>query len=121
MHKVLLVEDDANMITLLKTYLELEGFQVIAPIANNREQIVALAKKEAPNLLLLDVHLNRQNGLDVLQDIRQAGNGRHPYVIMMSGSDLREECLHAGADAFMMKPYMPSDLVVLMRSLLTAG
>jgi DNA-binding response OmpR family regulator len=66
-------------------------------------------------VLLLDVHLANQNGLDVLQEIRQSDADHRVRVIMISGMNLRDESLRRGADDFLLKPFMPDDLMRLLR------
>jgi DNA-binding response OmpR family regulator len=115
MTKVLLAEDDATMILLLKTLLEMEGFQVTG--AETRpEAIVQTVQEERPDVLVLDVHLSGGSGLDVLRQLRaHPTNGLR--IVMISGMDLREASLQAGADAFLLKPFMPDDLIATIRRL----
>ena len=112
MPRVLLAEDDQTMVGLLTTLLTMNGFEVQALDAD--EDIVAAVQRAAPDVLLLDVHLSGQNGLDVLQSIRAADGGRRVRVIMTSGMNVREESLQHGADGFLLKPYMPDDLMKLL-------
>jgi DNA-binding response OmpR family regulator len=100
--------------SLLKTLLELEGFSV--SIINNisQESIENSIKSESPALLLMDVHLQKVNGLDLLKYLK----GKFPAIkyIMSSGMDMRYECSQAGADHFIMKPYMPDELIHLIQT-----
>ncbi len=71
-HKILLIEDDATMLTLLQTYLQFEGFQVIMPGKDdNLEQTMESIRREMPAVILLDVYLHKFNGFDLLSAIRQ--------------------------------------------------
>ena len=110
MTKVLLAEDDQNMLFLLKTLLTLEGFAV-ATVDVHSEDIVARARAEAPEAILMDVHLVNKNGIEILQTMRQDEHLKNAFVIMASGMDLKERCLAAGANLFLLKPYMPDDLI----------
>lgn len=114
MSKVLLAEDDETMVGLLTTLLRMDGFQVQALDAD--EDIVAAVQRDCPEALLLDVYLAGQNGLDVLQAIRATENGNRIRVIMTSGMNLREESLRRGADGFLLKPFMPDELLRLLRT-----
>lgn len=117
MPKVLLAEDDVTMVVLLKTLLSMEGFQVAA-IQPDEPDILAAVRRENPDLLLLDVNLKGQNGLDVMQAVRLDAEYKDLRVVMSSGLNLEKECLESGANDFLLKPYMPDDLVkTLQRSL----
>ncbi len=118
MAKVLLAEDDITMVSLLKTLLKMEGFQVVALDAD--EDIPSAVQREHPDVLLLDVHLSGQNGLQILDNLRKNRDLAPVRVVMTSGLNLKEDCLAHGADDFLLKPYMPDDLVsVLKRNLKT--
>jgi CheY-like chemotaxis protein len=68
-----------------------------------------------PDVILLDVHLRRVNGLDLLTAIRQDEKTRHTGVILSSGMDVSQRCMELGANAFILKPYMPEDLLQMIR------
>jgi CheY-like chemotaxis protein len=116
MPKVLLLEDDRDMNMLLRTLLEIEGYQVLPYQADQP----ALPQVESllPDLLLLDVHLGGQDGLQILREIRQKPALRDVRIVMTSGINLTEECLHAGANAFIVKPYMPENLLRILKEVL---
>jgi DNA-binding response OmpR family regulator len=116
--KLLLIEDDQTMLALLSTLLTYEGFEVAAVSEDDSvETILQNVQQAAPEVVLLDVHLRRVYGLDVLEAIRKTC-GKTPRVVMSSGSDLRQRCLDLGADGFIMKPYMPEDLIRSIRQAL---
>jgi len=115
---VLLAEDDFTMVALLKTLLGMEGYEVIA--IENEDEVIQAARSHNPDVLLMDVHLFGQNGLDILTDIRNTGDVAGLRIIMSSGANVKEECLKRGANAFLMKPYMPNDLVELLRTVIAA-
>lgn len=114
MAKVLLAEDDETMVGLLTTLLRMDGFQVEALDAD--EDIVAAVQRDCPEVLLLDVYLAGQNGLDILEAIRADEGCHRVRVIMTSGLNLREESIRRGADGFLLKPFMPDDLMKLLRA-----
>lgn len=114
MSKVLLAEDDATMVTLLKTLLKMEGFDVIS--LDTDADVVEAVRREQPDVLLMDVHLSDQNGLDVLRSLRQAEDGSRVRVVMTSGLNVEQECLERGADEFLLKPFMPDDLIALLKN-----
>ncbi len=114
MAKVMLAEDDLTMVNLLKTLLKMEGYEVIAiePDADVLKEM----RRVRPDILLLDVHLSGRNGLDILDVIRKTRDVANERVIMTSGMNLKEECLDHGADDFLLKPYMPDDLIFMLKS-----
>jgi DNA-binding response OmpR family regulator len=118
MVKVMLIEDDATMLMLMSTLLEMEGFQV-AKLANEQtpEDIIESLHRENPVLAMIDIHIRLMNGLDVVQMIRQDPALQGLRVLMTSGLDQHDECLAAGADNFILKPFMPDDLIKRIRAL----
>jgi DNA-binding response OmpR family regulator len=109
MQKVMLAEDDPTMLSLLRTLLTMEGFQ--AAMLGEREDVLDALHREAPDILLLDVNLPQGNGIDYLRRIRQDKHLQKIFVIMSSGMALETECLAAGANTFLLKPYMPDVLI----------
>ena len=113
MAKVLLAEDDATMVSLLKTLLRMEGFEVLALDVNS--DVPAVVQREKPHALFMDVHLGGRNGLEILDAIRQRKELSDVRIVMTSGMNVREECIHRGANAFLLKPFMPDDLLSALR------
>jgi CheY-like chemotaxis protein len=120
MDKILVVEDDATMISLLQTLLQMEGFQVVTADQGNQEGILAAIEREKPALTLVDVHLRQVSGLDILKAVRQDQELKDIKIIMSSGMDFSAECFEAGADNFILKPYMPDELIKMIRQALAA-
>ena len=108
----MLAEDDLTMVTLLKTLLGMEGYQVVALSID--DDVVEAVRKDRPDILLLDVHLPHANGLDVLDQLRNDDETRDLKVVMTSGLNLELECKHHGADDFLLKPYMPDALLTIL-------
>jgi CheY-like chemotaxis protein len=116
MPKVMLIEDDETMLTLLQTLMEFEGFQVAH--LNGDETVgetMAVLRQELPSLLLLDVNLRRLNSFDLLHRIRDDNQLKATRVLMSSGMELSGQCHQEGADGFILKPYMPEELVGIIR------
>jgi DNA-binding response OmpR family regulator len=106
--KVMIVEDDKTMSSLLKTLLELDGFVVV--VATYGEQVVPTALAEQPDAVLMDVHIAGANGMELLRQIREHPQLTALPVIMSSGMDVEMESRSAGANAFILKPYPPEQL-----------
>ena len=101
------------MVSLLKTLLKMEGFEVIAlqPDAD----VPAAVRSENPDVILLDVHLGPQNGLDILDRICSSPETSATRVVMSSGANVKEECMQRGAYGFLLKPYMPDELITVLK------
>ena len=114
MLKVMLIEDDQTMVSLLTMLLNLEGYLVKTPTSNQMDGILNDVLRERPHIALVDVNLEEGNGLDLLREIRQAPTIMGTRVIMFSGLNLQEECIQAGADGFIQKPFIPDELIKLI-------
>ena len=122
MPKVMLIEDDAVMLSLLQTLLEYEGFQTVQLDGEETlSEIISLVRREKPELLLLDIHLRHLNGLDLLRMLRQDDELKSIRVLVTSGMELSAQSHMEGADGFILKPYMPEDLVSRIRDTLKTG
>ena len=110
-NKIMLVEDDPTMIAVLSTLLEIEGYQVIAPANKTLDDIIQSIRSNQPDLILLDVHLRDVSGYDVIKQVRSDPGLTGTRVVMTSGMDVKEQCLEAGANTFLLKPYMPDELI----------
>lgn len=103
MPKVMLIEDDATMNSLLSMLLQLEGFEVVQlGDENNLRDILEAVRQAEPALALIDIHLKQLSGIDLLRTIRQTADLDSMRVLMSSGIDFRDECLEAGADNFVL-------------------
>lgn len=114
MAKVLLAEDDPTMRSLLRTLLKMEGFEVLT--LNEESDVPAAVQREKPDVLLMDVRLGDQNGLEILDAIRRDRGLSNLRVVMTSGLNMRDECMRQGANAFLLKPFMPDELLKLLKS-----
>ncbi|MDR5618275.1 envelope stress response regulator transcription factor CpxR [Arsenophonus sp.] len=115
MHKILLVDNDRELTSLLKELLEMEGFSVI--IAYDGEQALTLLDSTI-DLLLLDIMMPKKNGIDTLKEIRR--QYQIPVIMLTArGSDLdRVLGLELGADDYLPKPFNDRELVARIRALL---
>jgi CheY-like chemotaxis protein len=79
------------------------------------DDIFDAVKVYQPDVLLLDVHLPTVNGLDVIDRIRANPETKEISVVMTSGLNLEMECMRHGANEFLLKPYMPDDLLGILK------
>jgi two-component system, OmpR family, response regulator CpxR len=115
MNKILLVDDDRELTSLLKELLEMEGFDIL--VASDGEQ--ALAKMDSTvELILLDIMMPKKNGIDTLKELRQ--KYQTPVIMLTArGSELdRVLGLELGADDYLPKPFNDRELVARIRALL---
>ena len=113
MAKILLAEDDETMVSLLKTLLKMEGFEVVALAAD--ADVPAAVQREKPDALLMDVHLGGQSGMQILESIRGNQDLANVRVVITSGLNVKDECIRRGASAFLLKPFMPDDLINILK------
>ena len=122
MAKIMLVEDDDIMLSLLITFLEVEGYQVVqvgrGEDAFEVENVLSILRMEDPDLVLVDVNLKYANGLDLLRSIRNDPELKEIRVLMSSGMDFTYQSVQEGANGFILKPYMPDELNERIQSIL---
>ena len=119
MHKIMLVEDDETMLSLLETFLIMEGFEVIKEDCENTlETIIENVRRSRPELVISDITLRQLDGFQLLAKIKQNSELQGVRVLMSSGIDHSQRCYQAGADGFLLKPYMPEELVDKIGSIL---
>lgn len=117
--RILIVEDEAALVTLLRYNLEREGYDVID--ARDGEEALIVIDETPPDLILLDWMLPLTSGIEVCRQIRRRPATRHIPVIMLtarSGETERIRGLDVGADDYVTKPFSPSELLARIRALL---
>jgi len=121
MSKIMLIDDDVVMVDLLETLLKMEGFDVITQSIG--EDIVQSIQTLKPDVILMDVYLktsqgNGEDGLILLAQIREIPDLSKTKVILSSGINFRIESKEGGADGFLHKPYMPEELIDMIKQVL---
>ncbi|MBN9421307.1 MAG: two-component system response regulator [Candidatus Accumulibacter sp. 66-26] len=117
--KVLIADDEQNIVISLEFLLGREGFQVL--VAQDGEEALAKARAEKPDLVLLDVMMPKMNGFDVCQALRADPELSAVRILMLTAKGRETEVskgLGLGADAYMTKPFSTKELVVQVRALL---
>jgi two-component system, OmpR family, phosphate regulon response regulator OmpR len=115
---ILVVEDDARLRDRLARYLTSEGFMVTA--AASAEDARARMRGISPDLLVLDVMMPGESGLDLTRSLREDQNSDLP-VLMLTARGAPEDRIagfEAGADDYLPKPFEPRELVLRIRALL---
>lgn len=119
MLKVLVVDDEAKLVRLIRAYLERAGFQVAA--AYDGEQALQQFEREAPALVMLDLMLPRLDGLEVARRLRKTSNV--PIIMLTARAEETDRVvgLELGADDYVVKPFSPRELVARVRAVLRRG
>ena len=114
---LLVVDDEPPIRRLLRTSLGAEGFEVIE--ADSAEKAFATIEARKPEIVILDLGLPDQDGLDVIRRIRKSGS-KLPIVVLSSRGDERGkvEALELGADDYVTKPFGIAELVARIRTAL---
>lgn len=112
--KVMVVEDDPELASLLSSLLNLEGYAVSIPVDHQEQSVIRSFFNEHPDIALVDVNLAVGSGLDLVRHIRAEPKLNHICILMTSGLNLKRECIQSGADGFIQKPFMPDELFNLM-------
>jgi molybdenum cofactor synthesis domain-containing protein len=115
--KIMLVEDDNNMRSLLQTLLEFEGHQIVAYAGIQNENILEEVRKVNPHALILDNQLVHSSGIELLKELRRETSMTALPVMITSGRDLSAQAEAAGANKFLLKPYMPDELIGWLQTL----
>lgn len=118
-NKILVVDDDVAINELIKVNLELAGYKVIQ--ANDGIKGFALAKQEAPSLVILDVMMPDVDGFTVAKRIRQNEETKDTPILMLTAlSQINDKVkgFNIGVDDYLVKPFELEELLVRVRALL---
>lgn len=116
---VMIVEDEASLITMLRYNLEKEGYNVTE--ANDGEEALSVADETPPDAVILDWMLPRMSGIEVCRQLRRKTETRSVPIIMLTArTDETDKVrgLNVGADDYMTKPFSMPELIARVRALL---
>lgn len=117
--KILIVDDEKNIVEAIKYNLEREGFRTLT--AHDGRRALELAQREAPDLITLDVMLPELDGWEVCRLLRQDRRTKAIPIIMLTVKGHESEKivgLELGADDYMTKPFSPKELVARVKAIL---
>ena len=109
MPKLMIVDDDHTMVSLLTTLLELDGFEVFQ--TTQSAEVEERIRSDEPDLVIMDVFLTSGDGIELLRQMRSMSEFARLPVIMVSGMDVEEQCMQAGANGYIMKQEASTSLI----------
>jgi DNA-binding NarL/FixJ family response regulator len=115
--KLLLIDDDPNLILLVKDYLEFRGYEVVT--AENGREALELLETQVPDMIVCDVMMPEMDGYSLVSTIRSDPKTSWIPVLFLSAkgqSQDRVKGLNVGADVYMVKPFEPEELVAQVES-----
>jgi two-component system alkaline phosphatase synthesis response regulator PhoP len=113
---ILVVDDEAKIVKLARDYLEQGGFQVLT--AADGKTALTIARRERPDLIVLDLMLPEMSGLDVCRTLRRESDV--PIIMLTARTEEADRLigLELGADDYITKPFSPRELVARVRATL---
>jgi two-component system alkaline phosphatase synthesis response regulator PhoP len=118
-HRILVIEDDAQTSETIRLYLEDDGFEV--GVATDGQTGLDRVLRDRPVLVVLDLMLPRLSGSDVCRAIRKQSNVPIVMLTARTTEDDRIQGLELGADDYVPKPFSPRELVARVRAVSRRG
>jgi two-component system, OmpR family, alkaline phosphatase synthesis response regulator PhoP len=118
-HKILIADDEPNILISLEFLMKREGFEVV--LARDGQEAIEAIVRERPALVLLDVMMPVKTGFDVCSEVRASESLRDTLIVMLTAKGRDTDVakgLALGADAYMTKPFSTRELVQKVRELL---
>lgn len=110
--RLLLIDDDPNLILLVKDYLEFRGYEVIT--AENGREAIEVLEQEIPDMIICDVMMPEMDGYAFVNQVRQDERTSWIPILFLSAKGQSQDKikgLNIGADVYMVKPFEPEELV----------
>ena len=113
---IMVVDDEKRLVSLVESYLTQEGYRVVS--AYNGRDALSVARREKPDLIVLDVMMPEMDGYEFMRKHRADNNT--PIILLTARVDEEEKVigLEVGADEYMTKPFRPRELVARVRAVL---
>jgi two-component system alkaline phosphatase synthesis response regulator PhoP len=121
-HKILIVDDEPNILISLEFLMKREGFEVV--LARDGQEAMDVIARERPALVLLDVMMPVKTGFDVCCEVRAREDLRDVLIVMLTAKGRETDVakgLALGANAYMTKPFSTRELVDKVREMLGQG
>jgi DNA-binding response OmpR family regulator len=115
--KILIADDEIDLVTVLRTYLEVKGYEVLA--AYDGEKALEVAQKEIPDLILLDVMLPKLDGYTVLRELKGKKETKEIPVIMITAKGKMKDMFEMeGVKDYLVKPFAKEELLEKIEKIL---
>ena len=117
--KILVVEDNVVNMKLIQATLEPHGYMLVT--ATDGEQALEVARREQPDLIIMDIQLPMMSGMEVVSELRQMPEFSHTPIIALTAYAMkgdREKFLEAGCDAYLPKPINTRELPEVISGML---
>jgi two-component system alkaline phosphatase synthesis response regulator PhoP len=120
--KILIVDDEPDILELLEYNLAREGYEILT--AHDGEEGLKVAEQEKPDLILLDIMMPKMDGVEACRRIRALPFGKKPFIVFLTarGEEYSEIAgLEAGADDYITKPIKPRVLTTRLQAIMRRG
>lgn len=117
--KILIVDDEKDIVRMIDYNLKKEGFRTIA--AYDGQKALSIARKEFPDLIILDLMLPEQDGLEVCKELKKENDTSLIPIIMLTAKTKETDKivgLELGADDYVTKPFSPKELIARIKAVL---
>ena len=117
--KILIVDDDPGILSMLKLMLRLEGYEVV--VCEESLKVLDKIVSEDPDLVMLDAMMPHLDGLTILNLVQSRDLPKKPPVILLTGNvdeSYIKQALNAGASDYLMKPFVKEDLLDRLQALI---
>ncbi len=117
--KILVVEDDQDILSLIEWHLKAEGFQTLT--ATNGQKGLDIAMAQRPDLIILDLMLPGLDGLELCRVLKKNKDTEHVFVIMLTAKGEEVDRIvgfELGADDYMVKPFSPRELLLRVKAII---
>lgn len=121
-HKILIADDEPNILISLEYLMRREGFEVT--LARDGQEALDAIVRDHPHLVLLDIMMPRKTGLEVCQAVRENAALQDVLILMLTAKGRDTDVakgIALGADAYVTKPFSTRDLVAKVRAMLEVG
>ncbi|MHB9125889.1 MAG: response regulator transcription factor [Armatimonadota bacterium] len=119
--KILAVDDEKHIVRLVQVNLERQGYEVVT--ANDGKEALQKVEEEKPDLLVLDVMMPYQDGVEVLQTLRRNPETANIPVVMLTAKAQDADVFRgwqSGVDAYLTKPFNPMELISFVKRIFKA-
>ena len=121
-HKILIADDEPNILISLEYLMKREGFAVT--LARDGQEAIDAIMRDRPDLVLLDVMMPRKSGLEACREIRENPDLKDILILMLTAKGRDTDVakgLALGANAYVTKPFSTKDLVAKVRAMLESS